>query len=206
MGRKKRSGGASAPRLIADETGMGAGSSSSATGGSYLRVQSSSGTVTLAPHAAPSAPAPTRVSQAATEPAAKSSRRDRQKAAGETAGSGWGHMRAPQLTAELKRELMIVKMRGAIDPKRFYRSADDGKQLPKYFQMGTLVSGAEDGAAHRLSKRERKGSMVQELLGDATVRKRAKQQFLKSQAEHSAGRKKIRKHSKAKQHRSKTRG
>ena len=110
--------------------------------------------------------------------------------AADTAGAAWGHMKAPTLTPELKRELLIVKMRGVLDPKRFYRSADDGMKLPKHFQMGTLVEGAGDGWQNKLSKRERKGSMMQELMADATIRKRAKSQFLKSQAEHNAGRKK----------------
>ena len=64
----------------------------------------------------------------------------------DTAGASWGHMRAPQLTTELKRDLLLVKMRGALDPKRFYRSSDSGKGLPKYFQVGTIVAGAEDGS------------------------------------------------------------
>ena len=52
----------------------------------------------------------------------------------DTAGSAWGNMAAPELTTELKRELLVVKMRGALDPKRFYRSSDHKKGLPKYFQ------------------------------------------------------------------------
>ena len=98
-------------------------------------------------------------------------------------------MSAPALTDDLKRDLLIVKMRGALDPKRFYRSSDSGKGLPKYFQMGTIVEGAEDGRDHRLSKKERKGSMLQELLSDGAIRKRAKTQFLKSQAASMAGKK-----------------
>ena len=54
------------------------------------------------------------------------------------AGKDWSR------AEELKRELLIVKMRGAVDPKRFYRSSDyKGKgELPKFFQLGTLVEGA----------------------------------------------------------------
>lgn len=123
------------------------------------------------------------------EATARQSRGEKRKAADDTAGAGWGHMRAPTLTPELKRELLIVKMRGVLDSKRFYRSADGGKTLPKYFQMGTIVSGADDGRQNKLTKRERKGSMLQELMGDEAVRKRAKKQFLKHQAEASAGKK-----------------
>ena len=36
----------------------------------------------------------------------------------DTAGADWGGMEAPKLTPELKRELQLVRMRGAFDPKR----------------------------------------------------------------------------------------
>ena len=44
----------------------------------------------------------------------------------------------------------MLRLRGAFDPKRFYKSADATK-FPKYFQMGTVVEGPTDfysGAFH----------------------------------------------------------
>ena len=76
-----------------------------------------------------------------------------------------------------------------MDPKRFYRSADDGKALPKYFQMGTIIEGAEDGRV-RKTKKERKGSIMQEIMSDGVIRKRAKSQFNKSQEQNMEGRRK----------------
>lgn len=38
------------------------------------------------------------------------------------------------MTEERQRDLEIVKMRNAIDPKRFYKS-NDLKVLPKYYQV-----------------------------------------------------------------------
>lgn len=142
------------------------------------------------------APPPTQLSSfAPAEAAKKLTKSQRVAEREETAGAAWGHMKAPQMTTELKRELLMVKMRGVLDPKRFYRSSDSGKGLPKHFQIGTIVDGAEDGHANRLSKKERKGSIMQEVMSDSAIRKRAKSQFLKSQAEHMEGRK-IRKKSK----------
>ena len=157
---------ARSPGLV--EGGM-AGSLSS---GCLLDVQPGSGVVTLPQaHVAPALP-----SNALSEmPPARASKQGKK----DTAGAAWGHMRAPELTTELKRELLIVKMRGALDPKRFYRSAD--KALPKYFQMGTMVEGAADGG------RRSKGSMLHGLLADDAIRKRAKSQFLKSQEAASSG-------------------
>jgi hypothetical protein len=52
-------------------------------------------------------------------------------------GKDWFDMKAPELTEERKNDLMIVKMRDALDPKRFY-SAPDLKGLPKFFQVRHL--------------------------------------------------------------------
>ena len=52
--------------------------------------------------------------------------------------------------------------------------------------MGTLQEGATD--QNKLTRKQRKGTMVEELLSDDAVRKRAKSQFHKFQAETMAGR------------------
>ena len=105
------------------------------------------------------------------------SRKSKKKERPDTAGAAWGHMTAKELTPELKRDLQIIRMRGVLDPKRFYRSSDMKKELPKYFQVGTLIDGPEGS-----SGKKSKGSMLQEVMGDAKVRKRTKDQFGKIQA------------------------
>ncbi len=40
----------------------------------------------------------------------------------------------------MKRDLRLLRLRGVMDPKRFYKSADQTK-FPKYFQFGTVVEG-----------------------------------------------------------------
>lgn len=51
-----------------------------------------------------------------------------------TTGDAWFNMKAPELTKELKGDLKLLKMRGSMDPKRFYKKNDrDG--FPKYFQV-----------------------------------------------------------------------
>ncbi|KAF6721406.1 Deoxynucleotidyltransferase terminal-interacting protein 2 [Oryzias melastigma] len=61
-------------------------------------------------------------------------RAERQK----STGDGWFNMKAPEVSQELKGDLQVLKMRGSLDPKRFYKKNDrDG--FPKYFQVGTVV-------------------------------------------------------------------
>lgn len=43
----------------------------------------------------------------------------------------------------MKTDLRLLALRGAFDPKRFYRNPDATK-FPKYFQMGTVVEGPTD--------------------------------------------------------------
>ncbi len=56
---------------------------------------------------------------------------------------GWFDLPATQITDEVKRDLRLLHLRAALDPKRFYKGFDQSK-FPKYFQLGTVVEGAAD--------------------------------------------------------------
>ncbi|XP_042272564.1 deoxynucleotidyltransferase terminal-interacting protein 2 [Thunnus maccoyii] len=93
-----------------------------------------------------------------------------------TTGDGWFNMKAPEITGELKGDLQVLKMRGSLDPKRFYKKNDrDG--FPKYFQVGTVVDSAVDFYHSRVPKKERKRTMVEELLADAEFRHKNKKKY-----------------------------
>lgn len=106
-------------------------------------------------------------------------------------------MKAPELTQELKGDLQVLKMRGSLDSKRFYKKNDrDG--FSKYFQVsrqhwipfptkpfkftvsvtahiacwqvGTVVDNPVDFYHSRVPKKARKRTMVEELLADAEFR------------------------------------
>ncbi|XP_049910580.1 deoxynucleotidyltransferase terminal-interacting protein 2 [Epinephelus moara] len=100
-------------------------------------------------------------------------------------GDGWFNMKAPEITQELKGDLQVLKMRGSMDPKRFYKKNDrDG--FPKYFQVGTVVDSAVDFYHSRIPKKERKRTMVEELLSDAEFRQKNKKKFQHIVAEKAA--------------------
>lgn len=86
----------------------------------------------------------------------------------DTAGKNWFHMPAPTITPELKKDLQLLKLRSAIDPKRHYKKGES-KSLPKYFQVGTVVESPLDFFSSRLAKRERKASLADELLSNTTL-------------------------------------
>ncbi|TNN75353.1 Deoxynucleotidyltransferase terminal-interacting protein 2 [Liparis tanakae] len=91
-------------------------------------------------------------------------------------GDGWFNMKAPEITQELKGDLQVLKMRGSMDPKRFYKKNDrDG--FPKYFQVGTVMDSAVDFYHSRVPKKARKRTMVEELLSDAEFRRNNKKKY-----------------------------
>lgn len=94
----------------------------------------------------------------------------------DTTGKFWFDMPAPTMTPELKKDLQLLKLRSVIDPKRHYKKGDTkSKSLPKYFQVGTVVESASDFFTGRLTKKERKATLADELLSDQklnTYRKR----------------------------------
>jgi hypothetical protein len=96
---------------------------------------------------------------------AKERREDREK----TAGRAWGEMPKVELTEELKADLKALQLRNFIYPNRFYKT-NDSKKLPKYFQIGTVVTDKNDMRTERLTKKEAKGSLAQQFLKDDEAR------------------------------------
>ncbi|KAL4276680.1 hypothetical protein AHAS_Ahas20G0231400 [Arachis hypogaea] len=98
------------------------------------------------------------------------------KQAKDTAGKDWFDMPAQTITPELQTDLKLLKLRSALDPKRHYKKGDsNSKALPKYFQVGTVVEDASEFYSERLTKKERKATIADELLSDkklAAYRKR----------------------------------
>ncbi|CAG9464654.1 unnamed protein product [Pedinophyceae sp. YPF-701] len=106
----------------------------------------------------------------------------RRRAGATTAGAKWFDLPATQIDEEAKRELRLLRLRGAMDPKRFYRSMDATK-FPTYFQVGRVVEGAADFYSGRLTKAQRKRTLAEEVLADTDVRRYRKRRYAAMQAE-----------------------
>lgn len=71
-----------------------------------------------------------------------------------TAGPKWFNMPAQTMTPELKREIQAMRLRNALDPKRFYKGgAKNDKTMPEFFQVSPLLS-SRPSAFIRLLTRE----------------------------------------------------
>ena len=94
-----------------------------------------------------------------------------------TKGKDWYNMSAPEMTEERQRDLELLQMRHVLDPKRFYKK-NNSENLPKYFQIGTVVDNAADFYTDRVAKKDRKQTMVDELLADAEFKKYQKRKYV----------------------------
>ena len=85
------------------------------------------------------------------------------------------------MTHQLKTDLSLIRNRNYLDPKKFYKSADsfDGKIL----QVGTVIEGSSEYYSSRMTKKERRLNITEELMADDSVRQYAKRKYLDIQNE-----------------------
>jgi len=96
-----------------------------------------------------------------------------------TAGRGWFGMTPTALTADVKADIAIIRNRTYLDPKRFYKKADIIN--PALVQVGTVIEGSDEFYSSRLTKRQRRQNLAEEIMADADVKTYAKKQFTKIQ-------------------------
>jgi hypothetical protein len=80
-----------------------------------------------------------------------------------TLGKGWFDMQPMKLDTKMKQEIRMIQMRNYIDPKRFYKNPD---KIGKVLHTGTVIEGAAEYKSSRLTNKERKQTIVEEILAD----------------------------------------
>lgn len=96
----------------------------------------------------------------------------------------WFELPTQEITDEVKTDLRVLRLRSTFDPKQFYKKFDDTK-FPKKFQFGTVVESAADFYSSRLSNKERKRTMADEILHDSYLTSVRKKRYHKIQEETS---------------------
>lgn len=97
-------------------------------------------------------------------------------------GKGWFNMETVKLDDKLKRDLKVIQMRNYLDPKRFYKNPD---KPGKILHVGTVVEGPSEYKSARMTKKERKQSLVEEILSDSTIKNYTKRKFSEIQEKNS---------------------
>ncbi|KHN75517.1 Deoxynucleotidyltransferase terminal-interacting protein 2 [Toxocara canis] len=93
-----------------------------------------------------------------------------------TKGIDWFNMPATEMTEEKERDLQIIQMRDALDTKTHYKR-NDRSLLPKFFQVGTIVENKADFYSARIPKKQRKRTIVEELMADEEFQRRQKKKY-----------------------------
>jgi Fcf2 pre-rRNA processing len=91
-----------------------------------------------------------------------------------SAGKGWFGMTPTPMTDELKTDLAVIRNRTYLDPKRFYKSAD---KHHKIVQVGTVIEGPSEFFSSRLTKKQRRSNITEEIMADPSYRDYAQNKF-----------------------------
>ncbi|CAH6721947.1 rRNA-processing protein Fcf2p [[Candida] jaroonii] len=99
-------------------------------------------------------------------------------------GKEWFNMKQPELTDSIKRDMLIIKNRSALDPKRHYKK--EKWEIPKFFHMGTIIEGNTEFYT-RLNKKQRGKNLVDEILHDDDSQKYFKRRYNEIQQQKVSG-------------------
>jgi hypothetical protein len=106
-----------------------------------------------------------------------------------TAGSDWYNLPKTNLTPELKRDLQLLKMRNVLDPKRHYKKDNGKATFPEFSQVGTVIEGPTEFFSGRLQNKERKQTLMDEVLDSEKSSGRFKNKYLDVQSRKTSGKK-----------------
>ncbi|KAI0433937.1 Fcf2 pre-rRNA processing-domain-containing protein [Xylaria sp. FL1042] len=104
------------------------------------------------------------------------------------AGPQWFNLPATDLTPELRRDLQLLKMRDVLDPKRHYKK-DTTRAIPEFSQVGTVIPGPTDYFNGRMTKKERKRTLLEDVLETEDATRRFKSKYGEIQAAKTSGKK-----------------
>jgi hypothetical protein len=93
---------------------------------------------------------------------------------GESAGKDWfGLSRPAAITPEMKTDLQLLSLRAYLDPKKFFKKdsrSSRKKVVPTFFEMGTVVAGAQDFYSSRIPNAQRTQHFVDGLVDHVQTR------------------------------------
>ena len=104
----------------------------------------------------------------------------------ETITEKWFSIRKPEMTAEIKRDLLLVQQRSALDPKRFYKK--EKWQIPKHFQIGTIIEPSTNTRLYP-NKKVKGETMLQSLMNDKDRKSYFKKKYNEIQVTKRSGKK-----------------
>ncbi|POS81435.1 rRNA-processing protein FCF2 [Diaporthe helianthi] len=112
------------------------------------------------------------------------------KAVPDNAGAAWNYMPRTDIDdPKVKKDFQILRMRGVLDKKKFWKRDNRKDPFPAFSQIGTLVEGPTDHHNGRLTKKERKRTLVEEVLATGESDGKFKDRYMKIQEKKMSGKK-----------------
>ena len=105
----------------------------------------------------------------------------------QNSNDSWTNMNGVKLTPEIEKDLKLLSMRNALDLGRHYKSGEKIGGKDKPFQVGTIIEGSSEFYSGRLTRRQRKPTLVDTLLYDEEKRSIYKTKFNNLQRKHQSG-------------------
>ncbi|KAI1393848.1 Fcf2-domain-containing protein [Hypoxylon trugodes] len=105
------------------------------------------------------------------------------------AGPSWFNLPRTDLTPELKKDLQLLRMRDVLDSKRFYRKDSSRALVPQFSSVGTIIEGPTDFYTARLTKKERKRTLLEEVLESEDITRKFKSKYGQIQDVKTSGKK-----------------
>ncbi|MCJ1404462.1 hypothetical protein MMC11_007687 [Xylographa trunciseda] len=119
----------------------------------------------------------------------------------ETAGSDWFNLPRTNFTPDLKRDLQLLKLRSVLDPRRHYKKDNGSAKAPEFSQVGTIIEGPSEFFSARIQNRDRKRTLVEEVMVGEASSGRFKSKYNEVQSARTSGKKAYYKALKAKRNR-----
>lgn len=95
-------------------------------------------------------------------------------------------MEPMKLDENTKRDIKLIQMRNSLDPKRFYKKTDKIKNV---LHIGTVIEGSGEYKSSRLTNRERKQTISEEIMSDQHIMQSTKRKYNELQEKNSNYRK-----------------
>jgi hypothetical protein len=80
-------------------------------------------------------------------------------------------------------------MRDVLDPKRHYKKEGSKPHVPEFSQVGTIIEGPTEFFSARLLNKDRKRTLVEEVLAGENASHRFKSKYSEIQAAKTSGKK-----------------
>jgi hypothetical protein len=106
----------------------------------------------------------------------------------DNAGPSWYGL--PRTDPATKKDLQILKMRDVLAMGKQHFKKDNRKNpMPEFSQVGTLVEGPTEFYSARLTKKERKRTLVEEVLSSGQALSKFKSKYNEIQERKTSGKK-----------------